>query len=163
MKKTLVLYMYQQDFGTWSADNNIRTYQRDRLTRVKANGVVYVIVYLNYVRSSTLDRLSRENIVEVLWLGNARQNMNSGLLHDIQAIVQCRFEPKKQLPERDMGMKGLASFHSLPVYVRLHGEEAIQARKAWYMFHTKTWVFAGTVETIDVAEWFAPWFELEAQ
>ena len=76
------------------------------------------------------------------------------------SLLPFKFNPAKVLPERDMRLGGLAQFHSVAVYVRLCEQETIHDTKAWYMFHTKTWVYAGTAETICVAEWYAPWYKL---
>jgi hypothetical protein len=160
MKKTLICFNNWRDFYPWQeANGGPRIYRNNGLQRLKIDKELFIVLYISWSLAHwTISRLEKESIVEVLWLGNTRLDLPQDTVEEIMSILPFKFDATKSFPERDMGLGGLAQFHSVPVYVRLRDRETISERKAWYMFATKAWVYAGTTETIDVAEWYASWY-----
>ena len=160
MKKTLVLYRDYQDMTRWLDEHHVRSHRSMGIYKTKIDKKFYVLqgCYSGGLGSNQRQLLRKEELVDVIWLGDPKVYRNAELLRDVQSIVKCRFQPTEKLPERDMSLGGMAQFHSIPVRVRLCEQTSVEANKAWYMYHTKTWAWAGTTMPIEVAEWYVDWF-----
>ena len=164
MKKTLICFNNWQDFYTWQgANGSPRVYRNNGFQRVKINTKLFIILCISWtIGEWYINKLRQEHIVGIIWLGNTKQVLPRETIESVSSILPFKFAAAKALPERDMSLHGLGQFHSLPVHVRTREQETIDPRKAWYMFAKKNWVYAGTTDTIDVVEWYAPWYKLEA-
>ena len=160
MKKTLVLYHDHRDMTNWLNEHSARSHRSMGLYRTKIEKKFYILqsCYYSGFGSNLRQLLRQENLVDVIWLGDATTYRSTEVLRDVQSIVKCKFRPDEKLPERDMSLGGMAQFHSVPVRVCLVGETSVADSYAWYMYHTKTWVVAGTTTPIEVAEWYVDWF-----
>jgi hypothetical protein len=163
MKKTLVLYRHYADENNWREQTGARIYRARGLQRAKLDNKLFILLMLGFELSTYYKtRLKQENIVELVWLGDARERAAQGDCDWLQTLLPSRFDPKKNLPDRDMGLHGMAQFHSIAVRVRTVANGRIKPRKAWYMFHTKNWMYENTTEVVVPIEWYTSWFQPEA-